>query len=167
MLQTYTQQILRIGCRLHRNNLGVYARNVRLYYPYGQYTNLSVFWFVSLQCLRSSQHTDYVYNYWSARLINRATCGSTSLGFGFIFIIFWGGSSTNLQNCTIIFSFRICEPRHSFFTTALPSGFGRVVLWLTLLVDGLEVTDLISDVADNCLDREYAHNAYNCTRRSR
>ena len=35
---------------------------------------------------------------------------------------------------------------------------------LTDNVDSLEVTDLISDVADNCLDREHAHNAYNCTR---
>ena len=45
-------------------------------------------------------------------------------------------------------------------------AFGRVVLWLTLLVDSLEVTDSISDEADNCLNREYAHNAY-YTRRSR
>ena len=34
---------------------------------------------------------------------------------------------------------------------------------LTDNVDSLEVTDLISDVADNCLDREHAHNAYNST----
>ena len=47
------------------------------------------------------------------------------------------------------------------------SGFGRVVLWLTMLVDSLEVTDLINDVVDNCLDREYTHNVYNCTLRSR
>ena len=38
---------------------------------------------------------------------------------------------------------------------------------LNLLIDfgSDSVTDLIGDVADNCLDREYAHNAYNCTRR--
>ena len=31
-----------------------YARNVRLYYPYCQYTNLFIFRFVSLLCLRST-----------------------------------------------------------------------------------------------------------------
>ena len=31
---------------------------------------------------------------------------------------------------------------------------------LTLLVVSLKVTNLISDVAGSCLDREYAHNAY-------
>ena len=30
------------------------ARNVRLYYPYRQYTNLFIFRFVSLLCLRST-----------------------------------------------------------------------------------------------------------------
>ena len=54
--------------------------------------------------------------------------------------------------------------RGSFFSTALPLVFDRVVLWLTLLVDSLEVTDLISD---DCLNREYAYNVYNCTSRSR
>ena len=47
----------------------------------------------------------------------------------------------------------------SFFSTALP--FIRVVLWICWYI--LEVNDLISDVADNFLDRVYAHNAYNCT----
>ena len=65
---------------------------------------------------------------------------------------------------------KLCEPRSSFFSTAfraLPLSFGWVVLWLTMFVDSLEVTDLIIDVVDNCLDREYAHNVYNCTLRSR
>ena len=54
--------------------------------------------------------------------------------------------------------------RGSFFSTALPLVFDRVVLWLTPLVDSLEVTDLISD---DCLNREYAQNVYNWTSRSR
>ena len=102
----------------------------------------------------------------------------------------WG--STNLQNYGLIFPVRLCEPRgmtitfyyvinmliiricervmwpshwtSSFFSTALPLVFVRVVLWLTPLVDSLEVTDLISD---DCLNREYAHNVYNWTSRSR
>ena len=32
------------------------ARNVRLYYPYRQYTNLFIFQFVSLLCLRTAAH---------------------------------------------------------------------------------------------------------------
>ena len=60
---------------------------------------------------------------------------------------FWG-VSTNLKNCAIIFSVRLCEPIGSFFSTAL--------LW-----SSCSLTDSINDVADNCLDREYAHNAYN------
>ena len=31
-----------------------YARNVRLYYPYRQYTNLFLFWFLTEHCLRST-----------------------------------------------------------------------------------------------------------------
>ena len=101
-------------------------------------------------------------------VITRVTMVAESrfrLHYYYYFYYFWG--STNLLNCAIIFAVRLWEPRRSFFSTALLLGFGRVVLWLILLVDSLEVTDLISDVADNCLDREYAHNTYNCTRHSR
>ena len=79
-------------------------------------------------------------------------------------------SASFLFNFFFIFGLRqICKIAQWYF----PSGFAnldtlsfrqlclwadRVVLWLTLLVDSLEVTDLISDVADNCLDRKYAHN---------
>ena len=37
-------------------------------------------------------------------------------------------------------------------------GFHSHRLEITDSFDSLEETDLISDVADNCLDREYAHN---------
>ena len=37
-----------------------FARNVRLYYPYRQYTNLFIFRCVSLLCLRSTLHIIYL-----------------------------------------------------------------------------------------------------------
>ena len=37
------------------------ARNVRLYYPYWQYTDHFIFWFVSLLCLRSTLCLLHVY----------------------------------------------------------------------------------------------------------
>ena len=37
------------------------ARNVRLYYPYWQYTDLFIFRFVSLLCLRSTLRYIYIY----------------------------------------------------------------------------------------------------------
>ena len=52
--------------------------------------------------------------------------------FSVHFLSYFQGSrnrgSTNLQNCAIIFAVRLCEPKGSFFSTALPLGFGRVVL---------------------------------------
>ena len=50
------------------------ARNVRLYYPYRQYTDLFIFRFLSLLCMPTQQHTTficiwywphaYIYIYW-------------------------------------------------------------------------------------------------------
>ena len=57
----YKRSVLRRQSKRTQN-----ARNVRLYYPYCQYTNLFIFRFVSLLCLRSTLRLYYIYIYiWS------------------------------------------------------------------------------------------------------
>ena len=72
-----------------------YARNVRLYYPYRQYTALFIFWFVSLLCLRSTTQTfvmthrpllrrKLVYRFWDNA--NRSAWGRVDANSFIVFV---------------------------------------------------------------------------------
>ena len=54
------------------------ARNVRLHYPYWQYTDLFIFRFVSLLCLRSTLRLNHVWLVWRAvpSFVDYQTCPS-------------------------------------------------------------------------------------------